>query len=49
MLGANVSQQFGIRGDIAEVLVFNSAPDTATRTNIENYLNFKWAGVMVGY
>jgi hypothetical protein len=47
MLGANVSQQFGLRADIAEFLVFNSALDDAARTNVEDYLNFKWAGVTV--
>lgn len=44
MIGANVSQAGGIQADVAELLVFNSALDGATRTNVENYLAGKWFG-----
>lgn len=46
MIGANVSQQFGIRADVAEFLVFSSALDAASRSNVEEYLSAKWAGVV---
>ncbi len=46
MIGANVAQASGIQADIAEFLVFNSALDDATRTNVENYLTAKWSGVV---
>lgn len=46
MIGANVSQANGIQASVAEFLVFNSALDNATRTNVENYLASKWAGVV---
>jgi len=46
MIGANVSQAYGIQGTVAEFLVFNSALDDATRTNVEGYLSNKWAGVV---
>lgn len=46
MIGANVSQQFGFRGDVAEFLVFNSALDSSSRSNVESYLAVKWAGVI---
>lgn len=45
ILGMNVSAAYGIRADIAELLVFNVALDEATRTNVENYLWAKWDGV----
>ena len=46
MIGANVSQALGIQASVAEFLVFNSALDGATRTNVENYLTTKWSGVV---
>lgn len=45
MVGANASQLSGIRADLAEVLVFNSALDSLSRSNVESYLANKWAGV----
>lgn len=46
MIGMNASAAVGIRADVAEVLVFNSALDDATRGGVENYLAVKWAGVV---
>ena len=46
MIGANVSQANGIQASVGEFLVFNRALDEATRTNVENYLAAKWAGVV---
>jgi BNR repeat-like domain/Carbohydrate esterase, sialic acid-specific acetylesterase len=46
MIGANYGQASGIQADVAEFLVFNSALDDATRTNVENYLSAKWSGVV---
>ncbi|HEY4416499.1 MAG TPA: sialidase family protein [Verrucomicrobiae bacterium] len=46
MIGANVSQASGIQADVAELLVFDSALDDATRANVENYLADKWSGVV---
>ena len=46
IIGANVSQQFGIKADVAELLVFSQALDAATRTGVEAYLSNKWAGVV---
>lgn len=46
MIGANVSQQFGIHADVAEFLVFNSALDSASCSTVEEYLSAKWAGVV---
>jgi sialidase-1 len=46
MIGANVSQGNGIQADVAELLVFNAALDDAARTDVENYLARKWAGVV---
>ena len=45
MIGANASQQFGFRGDVAEFLMFNSALDSVSRSNVEAYLSAKWVGV----
>ncbi len=45
MIGANVAQALGIQVAVAEMLVFNSALDVTARTNVENYLTQKWAGV----
>lgn len=45
MIGANVSQQFGIVADVAELLVFNTALQPAVRANVEQYLAEKWGGV----
>lgn len=45
MIGANVSQQYGIRADVAEFLVFNSALSGSARSNVEAYLSRKWSGV----
>lgn len=44
MMGANVAQQFGIRAQVAEFLVFNRALDSGERGGIENYLTQKWSG-----
>ena len=46
MIGANYAQAAGIQADVAEFLVFNTALDDATRTNVENYLSAKWSGVV---
>ncbi len=46
MIGANFAQTGGIQADVAEFLIFNSALDDSTRTNVENYLSAKWAGVV---
>ena len=46
MVGANASQALGIKADVAELLVFDSALPDATRTNIEAYLSSKWTGVV---
>ena len=46
MIGANYAQSSGIQADVAEFLVFNSALDDATRTNVENYLSAKWSGIV---
>lgn len=46
MIGANAAQQFGIQADVAEVLVFDRALDSAARTSVESYLSNKWAGVV---
>jgi sialidase-1 len=46
IVGANVAAALGIRAEVAELMVFNSALDGASRTNVENYLATKWAGVM---
>ncbi len=47
ILGANVSQQFGIKADVAELLVFNQALDAATRASVETYLSNKWTGAVL--
>jgi len=46
MIGANVAQQFGIRADVAEFMVFNSALEDSTRIGIESYLTNKWFAVV---
>jgi sialidase-1 len=46
IVGANVSQQFGLKADVAEILVFSQALDAATRAGVEAYLSNKWAGVV---
>jgi len=46
MIGANVSQQFGIRADVTEFLVFEWALDSATRVTVESYLSNKWTDVV---
>jgi sialidase-1 len=46
MIGANVAQQHGIRAEVAEVLVYNSALEDAARTSVEAYLTDKWFGVV---
>lgn len=46
MVGANVAQQFGIQANVAEFLVFNSALDSAARSEVEAYLTNKWFAVV---
>ena len=46
MIGANVAQQFGIRAEVAEVLVFDRALDPTSRMVVESYLSNKWDGVI---
>ena len=47
MIGANVAQGQGWRGDVAEFMVFNSVLDATTRATVENYLSNKWTGVIM--
>lgn len=46
MAGANVAQQFGIRADVAEALVYNVALDASSRAEVEDYLASKWTGAL---
>jgi len=46
IIGKNASAALGIRADVAEFLVFNSALDDPTRANVESYLAAKWSGVV---
>lgn len=41
-LGNWVNHTLGFRGDIGEVLILNSIPDTTTQHKIEGYLAHKW-------
>lgn len=41
-VGATVSLGGTLDGDIAEIIVVNSATDTATREKVEGYLAWKW-------
>ena len=46
MIGANVAQQFGLQGAVAEALVYDSALDTAALSSVFSYLAEKWSGVV---
>jgi sialidase-1 len=46
IMGVNASAAVGIRADVAELFVFDSALDDATRSNIESNLAAKWTGVI---
>lgn len=45
MIGANASQQFGFRGEVAELMVFNHFPAPETLATAQQYLAEKWSGV----
>jgi len=47
ILGQNASAALGIRAEVAELLVFNSALDDPARKDIESYLSKKWDGAVV--
>lgn len=46
ILGMNASAAVGIRADVAELLVFNSALEDVQRSSVERYLAAKWARVV---
>jgi sialidase-1 len=47
IVGQNVSQQFGIRADVGELLVYDRAPPISEQEDLANYLKEKWGNPIV--